>query len=277
MISKIIIFVLFNSALLMGQNYLVRQSTNDYVDIIKPDLQSVFGQYKQSGSILIYDSKNKIYYSNDFDTANIGSLPASTFKIPNTIIAMELGIVSDESTILKWDGKPYDVKEWEKDMSLREAFKVSCVPCYQEIARKIGYSRMSEYLNKFNYDAMVFDSSTIDNFWLIGNSKVNLREQIQFLSRVYFMQLPISTMSREVLINIMVDDVNENYKIYAKTGWCTSVSPSIGWYVGFVETKDNVFFFANRITQNTTISTDDFLSLRKKITLASLKQLKIID
>lgn len=98
-------------------------------------------------------------------------LPASTFKIPNSIIAVELGIIENDTTILKWNGEQRKMDIWEKDLSFKDAFRISCVPCYQEIARKIGTIKMKEYLEKFEYKNMIFDSLTIDNFWLEGNSK----------------------------------------------------------------------------------------------------------
>ena len=73
---------------------------------------------------------------------NTGHLPASTFKIPNSIIALETGLIEDDSTLIKWDGDERRLPAWEQDLVFRDAFHYSCVPCYQEIARKIGEKRM---------------------------------------------------------------------------------------------------------------------------------------
>ena len=89
-----------------------------------------------------------VYYSNDFKWANAGRLPASTFKIPNSIIALETGVVENDSTLFEWDGIERSIKNWNQDLLFREAFHFSCVPCYQKVAREISEKRMNVYLNK---------------------------------------------------------------------------------------------------------------------------------
>lgn len=74
----------------------------------------------------------------------------------------------------------------KKIYHLKMLLEFSCVPCYQEIARKIGTIKMKEYLEKFEYKNMIFDSLTIDNFWLEGNSKISQKQQIDFLRKFYF-------------------------------------------------------------------------------------------
>lgn len=96
--------------------------------VVNLEFQSIIDSAKVEGSVLIYDSQKDIYYSNNFKWANIGKLPASTFKIPNSIIALESGIVENDNTLLKWDGKKRYLKIWEKDLTLKDAFRLSCVP-----------------------------------------------------------------------------------------------------------------------------------------------------
>lgn len=97
------------------------------------------------------------------------NLPASTFKITNSIIALETGVVENDSTLLKWNGEKRRFKNWEQDLILRDAFHFSCVPCYQEIARKVGENKMNKFLKKLDYGNMKVDSSNLDLFWLEEN------------------------------------------------------------------------------------------------------------
>ena len=127
--------------------------------ILSPELQPIFDSLDVVGSVLIYDLKNDTFYSNDFKWAQKGKLPASTFKIANSIIALETGVVKSDSSLFKWDGEKRFMKEWEQDLILRDAFHFSCVPCYQDIARKIGEERMNSYLTKLNYGDMRVNSS----------------------------------------------------------------------------------------------------------------------
>jgi beta-lactamase class D OXA-209 len=158
---------------------------------IEHAFQSLLDQNKLKGSILILDSKENTYYSNDFSWAKTGFIPASTFKIPNSIQALENGIVEDENTMFPWDGEPRYLKSWEEDLNFRQAFQRSCVPCYQEIARKTGAEKMKSTLNRIGYTGMVFDTETVDNFWLEGDSKISQMEQIAFLKKLYTRALPL--------------------------------------------------------------------------------------
>ncbi len=114
--------------------------------VVANEFQEILDSTKLDGAILIYDLTNDIYYSNNFDWCKKGKLPASTFKIPNSIIALETGVVKSDSTIFKWNGEPRYLKAWERDITFKEAFYYSCVPCYQEVARKIGVERMKSNL-----------------------------------------------------------------------------------------------------------------------------------
>ncbi len=117
-----------------------------------------------TGSILIYDIEKGKYYSNDFEHCETGFLPAPTFKIANSIIALETGVIENDSTLLVWDKEPRNMEIWEQDLYFREAFHFSCVPCYQEIALKIGVETMNEYLAKLEYGNMNVYSNNLDVF-----------------------------------------------------------------------------------------------------------------
>lgn len=250
--SMIVIFLLssFNNA--------NSQNTEQLI----PQFGTILDSLQVKGSILIFDSNENIYYSNDFNWSKKKFLPASTFKIPNSIIALELGIIKDEKSILKWDGKKRRVKIWEEDLSLKEAFQYSCVPCFQEIAIKIGLKNMKNYLNKLNYNGMSFDEKTLTNFWLQGSSKISQKEQIVFLKNFYFSKLPISQKTEQTVKNILKIEKNDNYTLSAKTGWASTKNKNIGWYVGFIETKDNTYFFATNIIPKKETDLKTFLEAR---------------
>ena len=141
-----------------------KKEINKRNHIVNLEFQSIIDSAKVNGSVLIYDSQKDIYYSNNFTWASKEKLPASTFKIPNSIIALEIGIVENDSTLFKWNGKKRFLKIWEQDLILRDAFHFSCVPCYQELARKIGEKNMNKYLAKLEYGNMKVDSTNIDVF-----------------------------------------------------------------------------------------------------------------
>jgi len=245
--------------------------------IVKQEFQSIIDSSRLIGSILIYDSQKNIYYSNSFKWSNQGQLPASTFKIPNSIIALETGVVENDSTLFKWNGEKRWLKKWEQDLIFKDAFHFSCVPCYQEIARKIGEKRMKEYLSKLDYGNIILDSTTIDVFWLEGDSHISQFQQIDFIKRFYESKLPISERTEKIMKRLMVIEKNDNYSISGKTGWSTNNDKNNGWFVGLVERDNQVYYFATNVEPQKQFNMDQFSVIRTKITYSALKKLGIIN
>ena len=231
------------------------------------EVEEVFKKYKVEGTIVIESlNKKKINIYNDKRASELFS-PASTFKIPHSLIALNEGIVKKDSVIV-WDKKIREYESWNKDQTLLTAFKSSCVWCYQEFASKIGVEKYKKYLKELNYgNKKIGDDVT--RFWLDESLEITTFEQIKFLKRFYTNNLPFKIEDINLLKEIMIDEKNENYTIRAKTGW----EWKYGWYVGYVETKDDVWFFSTNID---TKSKDD-LPKRKAITLEVLKIKGIIN
>ena len=141
-----------------------QEKSENKSEVIKNEnakFQTILDSADLRGTIVIFNPQENTYTSNNYHWADSGFLPASTFKIPNTLIALETGVLRDENTVLKWNGEQHWNENWNKDLTLKEAFHASCVPCYQEIARKIGVERMNKYLKSFDYPEMFVDSSNI--------------------------------------------------------------------------------------------------------------------
>lgn len=240
------------------------------------EFQSILDSANLTGSILIYSLSDSIYYSNDFEWAEVGRLPASTFKITNSIIALETGVVRDDSALFVWDGKPRRLKVWEQDLVFRDAFHKSCVPCYQEIARAIGTKRMNEYLSKLDYGDMVVADTNIDVFWLEGDSKISQMQQISFLTRFYNNDLPISERTAKLMKRLMVIDETERYRISGKTGWSIRNVHNNGWFVGYLEQEGQVFFFAVNVDPNESFNMDLFPKIRSEVAMRAFEVLEIL-
>lgn len=246
-------------------------------DSLIPAIQPLFDSADVTGAIIVYDPQKQIYYSNDFSRCDKGFLPASTFKILNSLIALETGIVENDSTVIKWNGEKRRLAIWERDLVFRDAFHLSCVPCYQEIARKIGVDRMLKYLKRFDYGNMNVDSASIDVFWLEGESKITQRQQITFLEKFYTSELGVSKRTEEIMKRIMVVDSTEEYKLSGKTGWAIRNQNNIGWFVGYIEKNNEVFYFATNIEPKESFNMDMFPKIRKDISQKALSVLGIIN
>lgn len=193
---------------------------------------------KSSGFILRDHTHDEVHYYNlAHDTAHY--LPASTFKILNSLIALELGIARDDQFVIPWDSVVRDMPEWNKDLNMREAFRVSSVPYYQELARRIGRERMQHYLDTVRYGNKTIGSA-IDSFWLDNSLQVSPDEQLGLMKRLYFNELPFSDRTQRIVRSLMLREEKGNAKFYYKTGWGMLPGKQVLWLVGFVEYVEHV-------------------------------------
>lgn len=239
-----------------------------------PHFQSLLDSARLEGGVFVFDPQQNIIFANDFSRWDQGQLPASTFKIPNSLIALETGVVQDQNTVFKWDGKKRRLKQWEQDLNFHDAFHLSCVPCYQEIARKVGVERMKNFLAQFEYGNMIVDSASIDKFWLEGESKISPQQQIAFLQRLHDRRLGISARSDSLMKQMMVIADTNGFRLSGKTGWAIRDSSNTGWFVGFVEHNGKTLYFATLVFPLPDFDIDNFASARREITLAALRYLK---
>lgn len=237
------------------------------------DLSRFFEQYNVKGSFVLYDMQNDKFVFCDSLRCFKQFTPASTFKIPNSIIGLETGVISDEYFVIPWDSVVRRVEAWNHDMDLKTAIRVSCVPYYQELARRVGEKKMLEWVKKLNYGNMDI-SGGIDKFWLTGELRISQMEQIEFLKRLYREELPVSRRAMDITKKIILLEDTLGYKLRAKTGWGDQDELSIGWFVGWVEKNSSVYFFATNFESKD--PPDNFAAARKEITMKILKELGII-
>lgn len=176
--------------------------------------------------------------------------PCSTFKIWNTLIGLETGVLeSADQDFYQWDGVKRFVPDWNKDLTLREAFRVSCVPAFQELARKIGAERMREWIDRIGYGDRNI-SSGLDVFWLPGAGRTPLlitaEEQARLMARLALKQVPFSAHAQEALKDIMTVQTTDRGTLYGKTGTDADDAGNyiLGWFVGYVERDGRTYALA---------------------------------
>ncbi len=212
------------------------------------DFGRTFKEVGVEGSILIYDSSNNKFYEHNAPRNSRAFFPASTFKIFNTLVALETGVIQDEVTVLTWDGIKREIDAWNRDTNLRQAFKDSTVWFYQVLARKAGYERMQNFINQAGYgNRQIGRPEKIDRFWLEGPLQITPKQQIEFLQKLYNGKLPFSQRSLSLLKDIMIIEKTPTYTLRGKTGWITTTNPNVGWFVGYLEQNNQVYFFATNI------------------------------
>ena len=196
--------------------------------------------------------------------------PASTFKIINTLIALDRGLVTSRDSVFAWDGIEREVRAWNGDQTLASAFAVSCVWCYQQIARDVGASVYREQLAAIGYgNGQVGDA--VDSFWLDGTLGISAAEQIEILRGIVGYSLPYKRQHVDELKSIMLIEVTEDYGLYAKTGW-TGADLAVGWLVGYLETAEGTWLLA----MNMTMDSISQAPLRQEVVMQSLRALAII-
>lgn len=192
-------------------------------------------------------------------------------------MALEYKAIQDENEILKWDGKPKShlgniVNVWNKDTDLKNAFKNSTIWFYKEVAKRIGRERYQNTLNKCKYGNGNFSEQGTD-FWNYGEFAVTPQNQIEFLIKLYNNNLPFSIQTLEKVKEIMISEETDNYIFRDKTGWTRKNGIDIGWWLGYVETKDNVYLFATRLLKDEKDNNPNFLKGRKEITKQILSEI----
>lgn len=210
-----------------------------------------FRELGVEGSILIYDLRNKRVFQHNPERNATAFSAASTFKILNSLISLETKVITDEIAVLTWDGIQRDLPAWNRDLNMREAFKLSAVWFYQVLARRVGYERMQQWVTQVQYgNQTIGGKDDIDKFWLNGLLKVTPQQQIQFLHRLYNNDLPFSERTLSIVKDIMIYEKTPDYTIRGKTGWYgfgNQMIPNVGWYIGYLEKGDNTYFFAINI------------------------------
>ena len=197
-------------------------------------------------------------------------LPASTFKIVNSLIGLQTGRISNDSMIIKWDGIDRGRSECNKDMSMYEAFRLSCPPWYQELARRIGKDTMQHWLDSLSYGNKKI--SRIDTFWLDNSLKIRPDEELGLVKRLYFNQLPFHQRNQEIVKRAMLFEDNTDYHLSYKTGWGhTETGAHLGWITGWVEENRHPYFFVLNIESKE--ANADIATIRMKILKGILDQL----
>jgi beta-lactamase class D len=201
-----------------------------------PELAALLGLHGVRGAIALLEGDAMSVRCSDVDTCRTRLVPASTFKIPNSMIGLETGVIVDAEFVIPWDGVKRSIEAWNRDHSLRSAIRDSVVPYYQELARRVGLPRMREWVQQLGYGNRQI-GDVVDQFWLEGPLAISPLEQLEFLRRLAREELPISARTRSIVLEILVRGELDGGVLRGKTGWAAPGTPEeVGWFVGFLQT-----------------------------------------
>jgi len=244
------------------------------------DLVTPFKNCRANGSITLYDTNRQQWIFSDSADAQKVTLPASTFKVINLLIALQTKVIHDENEVVKWVGKVdttlYGYRpEIYRDMTVKEAFEMSAGWVFIELAKRIGRERYRHFLTKCRYGNGRLGEIGTD-FWNFGTFGISPINQISFLRDVHTNKAPFSKRNLAILKRVMVTERGEGYTLRSKTGWTRYGGNDTGWWVGYVEAKGNTYFFATRLIKSLQVSNPNFGECRKVITRTILHELKAL-
>ncbi|KAA0178957.1 class D beta-lactamase OXA-837 [Cupriavidus gilardii] len=240
-------------------------------EVARGDLMSHFRALDVDGCFALFDVKANRMTLVNASRAKTRMVPASTYKIPNSLIAFETGVVADPDQIQPYGGGKTRFPQWQRDMNLREAIAMSNVPVYQGIARRIGMQRMQTWVDRLDYGNRQL-GKVVDQFWLRGPLAISAAEQTRFLARLAQGQLPASRLSQQWVREILRVEANDDHAIYAKTGWAMDAGLNHGWWVGWVERSGGVHAFA----LNMDLQREELAPKRMAIARAMMAELGVL-
>lgn len=212
------------------------------------------------GCAVFFNSNTKVYNMYNDELCEKRSSPDSTFKIISTLIGLENGVVNSVDSTMGYNGTIYSNKEWNKDLSLKDAFKESCVWYYRKVIDRIGQSEVQKWLNKLDYgngDISEWDGngknslSALNGFWLDSSLEISSKEQVDILAKIFEGKTDFGEKNIKILKEVMLIQKDGNVSVYGKTGTgrnSKTGNMGNGWFVGMFENDDERYYFAVHLT-----------------------------
>ena len=236
-----------------------------------PEIKTSFDKRDIVGCFILHDLENDTSIIYNEERSKQEFLPASTYKILNSLIALECKVVEDENEIIYWDSLKRSVAIWNQSHNMKTGIKYSVVWFYQELARRIGEKNMQKWVRHVGYGNQQIGQK-IDDFWLVGDLRITPREQVEFLKHFVNEELPFASENIKKVKEMIIEDEQEGYVFRAKTGWADIGIP-VGWYIGYIEINNKSYIFVNNIE----IKNNRDAKARKEITSEIFKAIFGID
>ncbi|EGT3795925.1 CDD family class D beta-lactamase [Clostridioides difficile] len=229
-----------------------------------------------SGGAIFYNTKNKEYNIYNKELIETRRSPCSTFKIVSTLIGLEKGVINSKESVMGYDGTEYPNKNWNKNLSLEEAFKESCVWYYKKLIDKVDAKSVQNILDDLKYgncDISEWEGDLkngkghLNGFWLESSLQISPKEQVQTMAKIFEGDTNFKKEHINILRDIMKIDVNDkNINVYGKTGTGFDEKNKCvdAWFVGMLEREGDTYYFA--------IKSDDS---NKEITGPKVKEIAI--
>lgn len=236
---------------------------------------ALFRERGVTGSFVLLDVATRAKTVVGREDAEARHVPFSTFKIPNTLIGLETGVIGDEHFSLTWDGREREFADWNRDQDLASAMQRSTVWFYQEVARRIGAERMRAWVSKLDYGNREV-SGPIDAFWLDdGSLRITAHEEVEHIRRLLAGELPVRDESRRIVERIVPSERVGDAVVHGKTGLGFESGRAMGWIVGWVDRGEARSIFATHVEAPKT-DIARLMPLRRELTHALLARYGVL-
>ena len=233
----------FISTYAANESYYQWDSSSENVSYA--DLSTYFGEYE--GSFVLYDLEHNTWHIHDMEHAILRVAPNSTYKIYNALFGLEEGVITPDDSFIAWNGKTYPFETWNADQTLQSAMNSSVNWYFQTVDELLGASEVYSYIQEIGYgnENMSGDYPT---YWMESSLEISPIEQVELLTKLYNNSFEFSSEN----INAVKDSIHlsssDSGTLYGKTGTgCVDGQDVNGWFIGYIETTDNTYFFATNI------------------------------
>ena len=239
------------------------------------DLSSYFSDY--NGCFALYDKGNDKWYIYNQDKALCRTSPDSTYKIYDAVMALEHGIITSDNSFMRWDGSTYPFDAWNTDQTLRSAMTGSVNWYFDNLDAAMDHTDVKNFLGLIEYGNQNINSAQ-NCYWLESSLTISPVEQVELLCHLKNNDWKLSKTNVDTVIESMFIANSDGKSLYGKTGTGRVDDINInGWFVGFITSNDNDYFFATNISlsenDNQFLSADGLSA--SKISLSILRDLGI--
>jgi len=248
--------------------------------------QSIIDFYFKSkdldGSILIYNENKDSWLFNIENDVKRNSPIGSLFNIPSTLIALDLGVISnDPSKFMYWDGvKRYyfgtPKYNWSCNTNLDEALLFKNDWYFKNVSDLVRFKNYEFFLKDLDVTNFKYDRKE-KYYWHFGGLLSNPEQQINFFRKLQKQELLFDKQNQKYLYESLLTIDNPNYTIHGYETFNVYKGERIDWWVGVLKTKDNTYYFSIRIFEDVNKAKKaDFNSQKFKIAIEVFKILGYI-
>ena len=209
------------------------------------DFSKYFGKYE--GSFVLYDLGNDAWSIHDIEHATLRVVPDSTYKIYDALFGLEEGVITPQDSFIAWNGENYPFEAWNADQTLQSAMASSVNWYFQSVDEQLGTTSVYDYIKEIGYGNKNM-SGDFSTYWMESSLKISPIEQVELLTQLQNNNFGFAPENINAVKDSICLSSSDAGTFYGKTGTGRVDGQDVnGWFIGYIETADNTYFFATNI------------------------------